>query len=102
MVDILKLPIDKKFHRFLMMEKHGFFFPPSRSDDYIIIEIVMFHGRSIETKKKLINSLFKSIQEELGISTQDIEIIIIESPKHNWGIRGLPGDELSLNYKTNI
>ncbi len=27
---------------------------------------------------------------------------ITETPKHNWGIRGLPGDELTLNYKANI
>ena len=27
-----------------------------------------------------------------------IEIVMFELPKHNWGIRGLPGDELNLNY----
>jgi phenylpyruvate tautomerase PptA (4-oxalocrotonate tautomerase family) len=30
---------------------------------------------------------------------QDVEITIHESPKENWGIRGKPGDELSLSYK---
>lgn len=38
----------------------------------------------------------------LDISPQDVEVTIFETPKHNWGIRGLPGDELALNYKVNI
>jgi hypothetical protein len=38
----------------------------------------------------------------LNILPNDIEITIFETPKHNWGIRGLPGDELNLNYKAEI
>jgi len=34
----------------------------------------------------------------LEIAIADIEIIMFELPKHNWGIRGIPGDELALNY----
>lgn len=37
-----------------------------------------------------------------GMSVQDIEITIFETPKHNWGIRGVPGDELKLNYKVEV
>lgn len=36
---------------------------------------------------------------ELGISPQDVEITIHESPKENWGIRGKLGHELVLNYQ---
>lgn len=25
-------------------------------------------------------------------------IVLIETPRHDWGIRGMPGDELNLNY----
>ncbi len=62
----------------------------------------MFEGRSIKIKKDLIKSLYKAIGEKLFISSKDIEIVILESPKYNWGIKGLSGDELSLNYKTDI
>jgi hypothetical protein len=31
-----------------------------------------------------------------------IEITLFETPRENWGIRGLPGDELSLNYKVQV
>ena len=62
----------------------------------------MFEGRSAEAKRNLIKALFISIQQNCGIEPQDVEITIFETPKANWGIRGMPGDELTLNYKVNV
>ncbi len=62
----------------------------------------MFEGRSVEAKKRLINLIFKNIEREVGIRPKDLEITIFETPKHNWGIRGKPGDELSLDYKVDV
>ncbi len=98
-VDAFALPKDKRFHRFILLEKTDFFFPEDRSDRYIIIEISCFEGRSVQTKKKLVRLLFERLDKDMGISAQDIEITISETPKENWGIRGLPADELQLNYK---
>lgn len=84
------------------MDKEDFYYADGRSEAYTIIEISMFEGRSAETKKRLIKLLFDSIRGELGIASQDIEITIFETPKHIWGIRGLPGDELALHYKVNV
>ncbi|MDQ0229166.1 tautomerase family protein [Metabacillus malikii] len=102
MVDALQFPTDKKFQRFFPLEKEDFYFPSGRTEAYTVIEISMFEGRTVEAKKKLLKLLFERIDTELGISSQDVEITIFETPKHNWGIRGLPGDELALNYKVNI
>ncbi|HZS05777.1 MAG TPA: tautomerase family protein [Blastocatellia bacterium] len=101
-VDALRFPPDKRAHRFFPPGDDDFYFPPGRTDRYTIVEISMFEGRSVETKKKLIRLLFERINRALGISEQDIEITIFETPKHNWGIRGLPGDELGLNYKVEV
>ena len=49
----------------------------------------------------MIKMIFQRFDEELGISPQDIEITIYESPKENWGIRGMTGDDLMLSYKVN-
>uniref|UniRef100_UPI0025DA3219 tautomerase family protein n=1 Tax=Chamaesiphon sp. GL140_3_metabinner_50 TaxID=2970812 RepID=UPI0025DA3219 len=73
-----------------------------RTDRYIIIELSMFEGRTIAAKKQLIRLLFERLDKELGISNLDLEITIFETPKHNWGFRGLPGDEHSLDYQVNI
>jgi|SRR5581483_3892495 phenylpyruvate tautomerase PptA (4-oxalocrotonate tautomerase family) len=101
-VEALQLPPDKRFHRFFPLDPSDFFFPADRSTHYTIIEISMFEGRSDETKKQLIRLLFTRLHEELLIAPQDVEITIIETPRQNWGIRGLPGDELHVNYRVNV
>ncbi|MGJ5634372.1 tautomerase family protein [Nostoc sp. CALU 1950] len=101
-IEVLQLTPEKRFHRFFPLDKSDFYYPSDRSDNYLIIEISMFDGRSVETKKQLIRLLIKNINEKLNIPVYDIEITIFETPKHNWGIRGLPGDELNLNYKIEV
>ncbi|RUS47936.1 tautomerase family protein [Cohnella sp. AR92] len=101
LVDALKLPEDKRFHRFILMNNDDVNYPDDRSQRYTIIEISMFEGRSDEVKKKLIRLIYERLQV-LGFDVNDIEITIFETPKSNWGIRGLPGDELTLNYKVDV
>lgn len=84
------------------MQSEDFYYPPDRSEQYTVIEIVMFEGRSVAAKKKLVGLLFERIDKQLSISPNDIEIVMFELPKHNWGIRGVPGDELALSYKTDL
>lgn len=100
-MDALQYPSDKRAHRFFPLDASDFFYPASRTDRYTIIEFSMIEGRSIEAKKQLIRLLFERVQL-LGISTQDLEMTIFETPKHNWGFRGLPGDEHQLNYKIEV
>ncbi len=102
MVEALEFPSDKKFHRFFPMDKEDFYFASGRTEAYTVIEVSMFEGRTVEAKKQILKLLFERINSELSISPQDVEITIFETPKHNWGIRGLPGDELALNYKVNV
>lgn len=102
MIEALQLPSEKKFQRFFPMEKEDFYFAGGRTAAYTIIEISMFEDRTVEAKKQLINLLFERMNSNLNISPQDVEITIFETPKHNWGIRGLPGDELALDYKVNV
>lgn len=101
-VDALEFPTDKRAHRFFPLDAADFFYPSGRTERYTIIEISMFEGRSVETKKRLIHLLFERLHAGLGISPQDVEVTITETPKHNWGFRGLSGDEISLNYKVEI
>ena len=95
-------PVEKRFHRFIALERNEFIFPSDRSDNYIIIEISIFEGRTIKAKKHLIQELFENIPNATGIAKQDIEITIFETPRSHWGIRGMAGDELRLNYKVEV
>ena len=102
LVKELKYPEEKKFQRFISLEPKNFVYPADRSTSYVIIEISMFDGRTKETKKALIKTLFKNISNLCGIDSNDIEITIFETSQENWGIRGESADELQLNYKINI
>ncbi|MDD4350484.1 MAG: tautomerase family protein [Opitutales bacterium] len=99
LVESLGLPADKRFHRFIALDDADFLFPSDRSVANTILEISMFVGRSKDTKKQLIRALFAGFEDELGIAPNDLEITIFETPRENWGIRGLPGDELVVSYR---
>lgn len=101
-VEALHYPEDKRFHRFIDLAADRFIFPPDRGEQYTILEISIFEGRSIEAKKRLINLLFQRLQADVGIPPHSVEITIFETPKTNWGIRGKPGDELMLNYQVSV
>lgn len=95
-VESLKFPRDKRFHRFFMMDKEDMIFTDSKSTSYTIIEITLMRGRSQEAKKSLIKMLFKQIEAELNIEPNDLEIVLIEVPAENFGFRGMCGDEIEL------
>jgi len=101
-VEVLRLPEDKRAQRFFALEASDFIYPPGRSEQYTIIEVSMFEGRTIETKKAFIRLLFDKLWRELKIAPNDVEITIFETPRSNWGIRGATGDELNLNYRVEI
>ena len=82
-VEALQFPPDKRFHRFISLEREEFIYPADRSDEYTIIEISMFERRTTETKKELIRLLFSNIANRIGISPSDVEITIFETPKSN-------------------
>lgn len=98
-VSALGLPEEKRFHRFLPLEPWQLIAPSDRSEKYIIIEVMMFAGRPIETKKAFYSVLLTNLGTMCGVEEGNIELVITESPRYDWLIRGLPGDELTLNYQ---
>ena len=102
LVKAFSLPSDKKFQRFIALDKADFIYPQDRSTQYTIIEISFFSGRSDRAKQHLIEQLYENVWNLAGIPTQDLEITLFESPKHHWGIRGVPADQLQLDYKVEI
>ncbi len=98
----LGLPEEKRFHRFIGLDAADFIHPGDRGRQYTIIEVSMFEGRSVDAKKALIRLLFERLETDCGIAPQDVEITIFETPRHNWGIRGLPADELTLDYQVKV
>ena len=63
-VDVLSFLQDKRAHRFFALDAENFYYPASRTPRYTIVEISMFEGSSVETKKNLIRLLFERAQKE--------------------------------------
>jgi phenylpyruvate tautomerase PptA (4-oxalocrotonate tautomerase family) len=99
LVEAWGLPDEKRFHRFLLLDAEDLVAP--RSAEYLVIEIVCFSGRSPDARRALLLALFEA-GRTLGLSPDDLEVVILESPPQNWGIRGIPGDQLTLDYVVEI
>lgn len=97
-MDILGLPSNKRFHRFIGLEREDFIYPPDRSRAYTIIEVSLFEGRGSDTKRAFLTSLMQRVVDEVGLAPVDLEITLFEAPKSHWGIRGAVGDQLVLSY----
>ena len=97
-IDVLGLPPDKRFHRFIGLERDDFIHPPDRSQAYTIVEVSLFEGRSADTKRTLLKTLMQRITDEIGLAPADLEITLFETPRYHWAIRGQLGDELALTY----
>ncbi|SOC87086.1 4-oxalocrotonate tautomerase family enzyme [Curtobacterium sp. 314Chir4.1] len=101
-VAALDYPAEKRFHRFVGLDAADFVHPEDRGDDYTIIEVSVFEGRSAEAKRELIRQLFDRIAAEVGIAPHSVEITITETPKVNWGIRGVNAEDLALGYRVDV
>jgi 4-oxalocrotonate tautomerase family enzyme len=98
----LEYPAEKRFHRFIGLAPADFVHPSDRGDDYTIIEISIFEGRSDAAKRALIRELFARIAAEVGIAPHSVEITITETPRVNWGIRGMNAEDLALGYTVDV
>jgi hypothetical protein len=76
--------------------------PTGRSDRYTRIEVVMFAGRSLDTKHALYKAIVKNLSE-IGVPATEIKTILVEVPAENWGLRGgLPASEIDLGFKVDV
>jgi phenylpyruvate tautomerase PptA (4-oxalocrotonate tautomerase family) len=56
----------------------------------------------VAAKKELVRLLFENLAAEAGLTPVNVEITLTETPRHNWGLKGVPGDELTLNYNVEV
>lgn len=101
MMNVLKIPEDDR-QIVLEQKTEGFYQPTNSSGKYIIIEIKMFAGRSLDAKKKLFKELF-ALANSLGVVDSNMNVILEDIEKENWGIRGgQPASEVDLGFNTNV
>lgn len=89
MRETINIPENDKFQVISEHDKDNLIFSPdylgiNRSEDIIIIQIVMNEGRSLELKKQLYKKIADDLNNRLNIRKEDVFINLIEVPKENW------------------
>lgn len=83
----LKVPEHDRQIRYIEHRPEHFAVPPGKSENYTLVEIQIFPGRSLDAKQALYREIVSRFGE-LGIPASDVFIVLQEIPLDNWGIRG--------------
>jgi phenylpyruvate tautomerase PptA (4-oxalocrotonate tautomerase family) len=75
--------------------------PASRNRPHIFIQVTLFSGRSLQTKQQLHNEIGKRL-EAAGIPPSDVGVVMLESPRENWSVAGVPSDQVDLGFRVEI
>lgn len=98
----LKLPAHDRQIRYIEHRPEYFHVPPGKTENYTLVEITLFAGRTIEAKRELYQAIVRNLGA-LGIAPDDVFIVLNEVALENWGIRGgIPAAEVDLGFKVDI
>ena len=78
-----------RFQRIVEIPKDDFETAPGKTDNFMIIELTLFPGRTKEQKGNAIKAITSRLENSLGIAPTDIFIVINEPPLENWGMGGI-------------
>lgn len=99
-VEVLQLPDDDRNIRLFEYDKDLF---QMKAPYKYIIQIDMFVGRKVETKKKLYKQITEVVQGNFGIPGKELFILINEHPRENWGLRGgIAASDVKLDYSVEV
>lgn len=102
LVGAFKIKDDDKCFRIIEFKREDFVIPPTKTDKYILIEILIFPGRSLDAKRLLYGKIVDNLKQ-IGIEAGDIFILLQEEPLDNWGIRGgYPASEIDLGFNLKV
>jgi phenylpyruvate tautomerase PptA (4-oxalocrotonate tautomerase family) len=97
-----KIPPDDKLIRFVEYAPEDFVVPPGCTENYVLIELSIFPGRSLEAKRRLYRAIVDGFGK-LGIAPTDTRIVLHEVSMENWGIRGgIPASEVALGFDVKV
>ena len=103
LVEAFKIPQDDRNQLISEHSRADFETRSTRSENFTLIEITAFAGRSLEAKRKLYSQIAANLARSPGIKSEDILIVIHEPPLDNWGIHGCkPASEVGIGFKVNV
>ncbi len=101
-VEALKVPEDTHPTRLCTYDREAFLIPKEASERFTLVEITVYPGRTLETRRALYKATVDHLQK-LGIDPSDIRIVLYEVPLEIWGLRGgTPASEIDLGFEFSI
>lgn len=88
LIESLEIEDWDRFQRIIEMDPDNFETAPGKTDNFMIIELTLFPGRSKEQKKNAIEIITAKLRDSLSIAPTDVFIVIHEPPFENWGMGG--------------
>ena len=102
LVKALRIPDHDRMQRIVEHAREDFEVPPGSSDDFVLVEVTMFAGRSRQAKRRLYQALVRNLGE-LGVALTDVLVVLHEPPTENWGIRGgQMASEVDLGFEVQV
>ena len=89
------VPEKNKFHRVLELGPDDFRFDPEypdlsapRTEDFVLIEILLSVGRSVKVKKQILAQLIADLAKALGLDPDNVIVCFKETAWENWSFAG--------------
>jgi len=99
LVDGLLIPQADRTLRLQEFEPEDFTVARGKSENFTLIEIDIFAGRSLNAKRRLYKCVVENLAA-LGIRAKDVKVVLREIPRENWGISGgVPATDVDLGFK---
>lgn len=88
-------PETDRFQKILRLSRDQFIYDrfhpdlhESRSNKFVLIEIVLPAGQSQEFKKDLLVIIVENLRERVGIRADDVMVLLMETARDNWAYYG--------------
>lgn len=102
LVEAFEIPKDDRTQRLIEHDPENLEIPPGHSENYTLVEITAFPGRSASAKRNLYQAIVRNLGG-VGIPADDILILLVEPAMENWGIRGgQPATDVELGFRVDI
>ena len=89
------VPEKDRFHRVFELSPDDFRFDPEypdltvrRTDDFILIEILLSVGRSIKVKRKILDDILAALSKTPGFNAENVMVCFKETLWENWSFGG--------------
>jgi hypothetical protein len=101
-VETLHSTEDDKVLRLVEHPPEHFAIPGSAGERFTHIEITMFAGRTLVTKRTLYHAIVRNL-ERFGVPPKDVKIILIEVAAESVGMRGgVAACDLDIGYEIKV